>query len=86
MKKVEIIGNKEQPEYQKAIAFIEAIKEENDTYRPIEIAQKEAYQKAGTESMSDYFKLPAIFIDGKLEHEGVTTKEIMRTILDKALE
>ena len=73
MKQLEIFYQDKCPYCKKALKYIQELQEENDTYRLIV-------------PKFDYFYVPAFFIDGKKVHEGIVTKDEIRSILDKVLE
>lgn len=86
MKRLEIIYRKNERECTRALSLIDALKEENDTYRLIEPVLTEATIGIGTPDAGQYFILPAFLIGGELIHQGGITKEDAKNILNKALE
>ena len=86
MKRLEIIYRKNERECNRALSLIDALKEENDTYRLIEPVLTEATIETGTPDAEQYFILPAFLIDGELIHQGAITEEDAKNILNKALE
>lgn len=86
MKKLEIIYRKNERECNRALSLIDALKDENDTYRLIEPVLTEAAIGIGTPNAGQYFILPAFLINGELIHQGGITKEDAKNILNKTLE
>ncbi len=86
MKQLEIFYQDKCPYCKKALKYIQELQEENDTYRLIVPKLTNEEIKIDYADLFDYFYVPAFFIDGKKVHEGIVTKDEIRSILDKVLE
>lgn len=73
------------PHCQRAIKWIEELKEENPEYQEIEIELVDEQINSVIADEYDYYYVPALY-DGNVKlHEGVASKEGLKNIFDNYL-
>ena len=73
------------PHCKRACQWISELKEENPEYRGIEIELVDEAKNSDLANCYDYYYVPSIF-DGEFKlHEGVASKEILKSIFDNYL-
>lgn len=74
------------PHCKRALLWIEELKRQNPGYEKIEVELIDEQENSDLANQYDYYYVPAIYdCDVKL-HEGVATKEGIKSIFDKYLE
>lgn len=68
--------------------WIQELKAENPKYEtiPLEIIDEEKEVNKVNELNFDYYYVPTFFLEDEKLHEGVPSKEIVKSVLDKALQ
>ena len=69
------------PYCKQAFNFLEELKPE---FPNIELTLIEENEQADLANSYDYYYVPTFYLDEKKVHEGVVTKDIIRTILEQA--
>lgn len=72
------------PHCQKALGWMDELKQENPAYQTLEIKIIDEQKEAALANQYDYYYVPSYFIDGGKVHEGVATKEIVRQVFETA--
>lgn len=60
--------------------WIDELYQENPIYREVEITYIDEQEHMNIAEMYDYYYVPSIYVNEKKVHEGVASKEIMKTI------
>jgi predicted DsbA family dithiol-disulfide isomerase len=59
---------------------------ENPAYGKLEIERIDENKESARADRYDYWYVPTFYVDGKKLHEGVLTKEKLKSVLDAAME
>ncbi|WP_050638029.1 glutaredoxin family protein [Candidatus Stoquefichus sp. SB1] len=73
------------PHCKRARAWMEELYQENSAYRQIPIEMIEESQQAELADSYDYYYVPCFFDGDQKLHEGVASKEIIRSLFDNYL-
>ncbi|HEY8888745.1 MAG TPA: thioredoxin family protein [Clostridium sp.] len=73
------------PYCKKALAWMETIKIQNPEYTGIDIKIIDEELKPDIAKQYNYYYVPTYYVDGVKVHEGVTSKNIILGIFEKAL-
>jgi glutaredoxin len=74
------------PYCRKAYAMMEDLRKEDPKYRNVVVNIIDEEKDPDTAKKYDYYYVPTYFVNGEKVHEGVPTREIVRSVFDKALE
>lgn len=85
MKKVLYFYLETCPYCREADAFIAELTRENPEYAKIEIEKVEERRESERADKYDYYYVPTFYVDGEKLHEGASTKEMIKRVLDSAL-
>ncbi|WP_133627783.1 thioredoxin family protein [Fonticella tunisiensis] len=85
MKQVIMFTMKSCPYCRQAFTWMEELKKENPEYSNIDINIIDETLNPDVASQYDYYYVPTYYVDGVKIHEGAATKEIIRTVFEKAL-
>lgn len=88
MKKLYMFVTSWCPHCKNAKAWIQELKKEHPEYETInlEIIDEEKEVDRVNELNFDYYFVPTFFLETEKLHEGVPSREIIKKVLDKALE
>ncbi|WP_276797281.1 glutaredoxin family protein [Fusobacterium gonidiaformans] len=88
MKKLYMFVTSWCPHCKNAKNWIQELKAENPKYEtiPLEIIDEEKEVNKVNELNFDYYYVPTFFLEDEKLHEGVPSKEIVKSVLDKALQ
>lgn len=73
------------PHCKRARKWMEELYQENPVYKEIPIEMIEESQQAELADSYDYYYVPCFFDGNEKVHEGVASKDIIRTIFDNYL-
>lgn len=73
------------PHCRRALAWMDELRKENPEYSQIEIRIIDEEKEPETARKYSYYYVPTYFVDDEKVHEGVPTKESIRSVFDKAL-
>lgn len=73
------------PHCKRAIGYINQLREENPSYKDVEIVMVDEDKDRKYASKFDYFFVPTFYVGGEKVHEGVTSLETVRKVFEKAL-
>lgn len=73
------------PHCKRARSWMEELYQENSAYRQIPIEMIEESQQAELADSYDYYYVPCFFDGDQKLHEGVASKEIIRSLFDNYL-
>lgn len=85
MKKILYFYLESCPYCREADRFIEELKKENPEYAKIEFEKVEESRESERADKYDYYYVPTFYADGVKLHEGASTKEKIKRVLDAAL-
>lgn len=74
------------PYCKQAFSWMEELKKDNPKYSEIDIKIIDEEREPEIAKKYDYYYVPTYFINGVKIHEGVPSKEIIKTVYEKALE
>ena len=74
------------PFCKQASAWMEELIKENPDYEKIPVQRVDERQNRALADQYDYWLVPSFFIGDEKLHEGAATKDIIKKVLDKALE
>ncbi len=74
------------PYCRKAVQWLEELKTENPLYQELDIETIDEIKEAKRSRTYDYYLVPTFYVGGKKRHEGIASKEIVKRVLDEALE
>lgn len=86
MKPVLMFAMKSCPYCKQAFQWMDELCEENDKYNAVEVKVIDENLQPEVAKQYNYYYVPTYFVDGQKVHEGVPSKEIVRSVFDKALE
>jgi glutaredoxin len=86
MKPVLMFILKSCPYCQQALSWMEELKKENPQYLNVEINIIDEGERPEEANRYDYYYVPTYYIAGDKVHEGVATKDIVRGVLEKAIQ
>jgi thioredoxin 1 len=86
MKPVQLFILKSCPYCRSALAWMDELKKENPHYASIDINIIDEGEHPEIADNYDYYYVPTYYIDGTKVHEGAASKEIVKSVFDKALE
>ena len=88
MKKLYMFVTSWCPHCKNAKNWIQELTAENPKYEtiPLEIIDEEKEVNKVNELNFDYYYVPTFFLEDEKLHEGVPSKEIVKSVLDKALQ
>ena len=86
MKPVLMFILKSCPYCQQALSWMEELKKENPQYMNIEINIIDEGEMPEEANRYDYYYVPTYYIAGDKVHEGVSTKDIVRGVFEKAIQ
>ena len=69
----------------KAFSIMEDLKKTNPEYANIEVTVIDEERQPEIAKQYDYYYVPTYYVDGVKLHEGVPTKDIIRTVFEEAL-
>lgn len=69
-----------------ATGWLEELLNENPAYRELPIERIDESARAAYAAQFDYFYVPTFYVGDDKLHEGAASKEIVRKVLDAALE
>lgn len=73
------------PYCKKAFSIMEDLKSENPEFAAIEVRVIDEEREPEIAKNHDYYYVPTYYVDGVKLHEGVPTKDIIRTVFEEAL-
>ncbi len=73
------------PYCRQAIGWMDALKAENEKYTEVEIEIIDENRQRDIARRFDYYLVPTYYVGGVKVHEGIATKEIVRSVFEKAL-
>lgn len=85
MKPVLMFILKSCPYCKEALSWMEELKKENPSYSQVDVKIIDEGIEKDLASQYDYYYVPTYYIDGIKVHEGVATKEIVKSVYEKAL-
>ncbi|KPU45432.1 glutaredoxin [Oxobacter pfennigii] len=74
------------PYCQRALSMVEELKENNPEYRKIQITIIDEGRQPEIADKYDYFYVPTYYVDGVKVHEGAATLDMIKKVLDTAME
>lgn len=86
MKPVIMLTMQSCPYCKKAFQWMDELCEENDKYGAVEVKVIDENLQPEIAKQYNYYYVPTYFVDGEKVHEGVPTKEIIRSVFAKAVE
>lgn len=86
MKPVLLFIMKTCPYCQKAISWVDELKQENDKFRDIKIEMIDETLHPEIADKYDYYYVPTFYVDGVKVHEGAADKNAIHNVLAKACE
>lgn len=86
MKPIIMLTMESCPYCKKALLWMEELRSENDQYQKLSVEMLDENLQPQRASQYNYYYVPTFFVDNVKIHEGVPTKEIIRSVFDKALE
>lgn len=85
MKPVLMFMMKSCPYCREALNWMEALKKENASYGDVDISIIDEADHPEIAEKYHYYYVPTYFVDGVKVHEGECSKDIVRSIFEKAL-
>jgi thioredoxin 1 len=73
------------PYCKKAFSIMEDLKSENPEFEAIEVRVIDEEREPEIAKNHDYYYVPTYYVGGVKLHEGVPTKDIIRTVFEEAL-
>jgi thioredoxin 1 len=73
------------PYCKQALNLMEELKKENPKYSEVEVKIIDEEREPEIAEKYDYYYVPTFFVNGVKIHEGIPSKEIIRTVYEKAL-
>ncbi len=73
------------PHCRKATTYIDQLKSENPRYQDVEIVMVDEDKERAYADRFDYYLVPTFYVDGEKVHEGASSLEIVRGVLERAL-
>ena len=86
MKPVLMFVMKSCPYCKQALRWMEELRTENDRYNGVEVTIIDETLQPDIANQYDYYLVPTYFIDGLKVHEGVATKDIVRSVFERSLD
>lgn len=74
------------PYCRKAVQWLEELKTENPLYQVLDIETIDEIREAKRSREYDYYLVPTFYVGEIKRHEGIASKEIIKRLLDEALE
>jgi thioredoxin 1 len=74
------------PYCKQALSWMEELKNETPQYNEVQLTIVDEGRQPDIAGEYDYYYVPTYYIDGTKVHEGAATKEIVRSVYEKALE
>lgn len=74
------------PHCKKALQWMEELKAENSKFNSVEVKIIDETLRPDIANQFDYYYVPAYYIDSLKVHEGVATKDIVRSVFERAIE
>ena len=74
------------PYCRQASQWLDELMGEDPAYRAVEIERFEERRQPEIADLYDYYYVPTFYVDGVKLHEGACSREIVRSVLDAALE
>ena len=74
------------PYCEQAAIWLEELTEENPEFAAVSIRKIDENKESELADRYDYWKVPTFFLGEEKLHEGAATKEIIRSVLTRALE
>ena len=74
------------PHCNNAKRWMEELKAENPQYKELRIEMIDEQLHPEVTKTYSYYYVPTYYVDGVKVHEGVPTKEIVRSVFERALE
>ena len=68
-----------------AIKWIQQLQKEHPDLAQVHIEMVDERRQRDRAEQYDYYLVPTFYIDGKKVHEGIVSKEIVRSVLQQAL-
>lgn len=85
MKPVLMFIQKSCPHSRRALQWMEELKQENPDYQQVDITVIDEREERQLADKYDYFYVPTYYVGGVKAYEGTRSKEIVRIVLEKAL-
>ena len=85
MKKVLLFDFPACPYCRIAIKWIQQLQKEHPELAQVDIEMVDERRQRDRAEQYDYYLVPTFYIDGKKVHEGIVSKEIVRSVLQQAL-
>lgn len=73
------------PYCKQALSYMEELKNENPNYSNIEVKVIDEERQPEIAKQYDYYYVPTYYVNGVKIHEGIPSKDIVRTVFEKAL-
>jgi thioredoxin 1 len=74
------------PYCKQALSWMEELKNENDKYSNIEVEIIDEGLQPEIANKYDYYYVPTYYVNGVKVHEGAASKDIIRSVFEKASE
>jgi thioredoxin 1 len=74
------------PYCKQALSWMEELKKENEKYVNINVEIIDEARQPDIANQYDYYLVPTYYIDGEKVHEGAASKDIVRSVFEKASE
>ncbi|MEK6263945.1 MAG: glutaredoxin [Clostridium sp.] len=74
------------PYCKKALTWMDAIKKQNPQYEDIDVKIIDEEHHPDIAKKYTYYYVPTYYVDGVKVHEGATSKSIITSVFEKALE
>lgn len=85
MKSVKLFIQSSCPYCKQALRWMDELKKENEAYSKIDIEIIDELVNPTLANSFDYYYVPTYYVDGAKVHEGIATKEKIRSIYESAL-
>jgi thioredoxin 1 len=73
------------PYCRRALSWIDELKKDNPEYSKVEIKIIDEETEPEAARKYDYYYVPTFYVDDEKIYEGVPSREIVRTVFEKAL-
>jgi len=85
MKKILMFTMASCPYCQRAQQWMSELCAENPAYRAIPVEFIDEVINPGLANQYDYYYVPTYYVDGEKVHEGAATREIIKSVYEKAM-
>ena len=74
------------PYCRSALRWMDELIQQNETYQGLKIEIIDESEQYALAKAHNYFLVPTWYVDGKKAYEGAATKDIVKKVLDSAIE